>query len=117
LPVSDPVSARLLTYHVVTDWVGTAVGIPANKVDVSRKFNGAPPAGYGFNQGRYLQMCDEITATLAVSSGRSFKLNGTWRLSHINDDIGVFINAVALQILAAKLTPAGMAAHEWAMGA
>jgi hypothetical protein len=117
LPVSDPVSARVLTYHVVTNWVAKAVGLQSGAdVEVSRKFVGAPTAGYDFDDGQYIKMCNEITHELVVTSGRSFTLDGPWRLQHENDEIASYINAVALKMLAGHLTPAGIAAHEWAMG-
>ena len=118
MPVSDPVGARVLTYHVVTNWIAKAVpGLSSGAdVDVSRKFGPAPPAGYSFSNGQYIKMCGEITHELVVASGRSFTLEGPWRLKHQNDEIASYIAAVALKMLAGSLTPAGVAAHEWAMG-
>lgn len=115
MPVTDPTKARLLVYNVVVNWVGPAVGIPSSRVNVSRTFQGAPPAGYGFNEGRFLQMCDQITATITNTSGRALKLPGQWRVNHEGDVIAVFIDAVALRLIAAPMTPSGVRAHQFAM--
>jgi hypothetical protein len=115
MPVTDPTSARILVYNVVVTWVGPKVNLPPNKVDVSLTFMDAPPGGYQFNEGMFLSMCDEITPVLAVASGRALKLPGPWRVKHEHDAINVFINEVALRLLAAPLTPAGVSAHNWAL--
>lgn len=115
MAITNPTNARVLVYNVVVDWVGGAVGIAANKVDVSRTFRGAPAAGYGFTEGRFLQMCDQITPTLTVASGRALKLPGTWRVNHEDDAIDVFIDGVALRLMAASMTPLGIRSHAFAM--
>lgn len=115
MTVIDPFNARILVYHTVVNWVGPAVGLPPQKVNVSRTFVDAPTKGYGFNEGRYLQMCDQISAALTISSGRLLKLPGTWRLKHEQDDIATFINEVAILLLAAPATAVGKAAHSWLM--
>jgi hypothetical protein len=80
MAITDPSVARVLVYNVVVHWVGDAVNLPPNRIDVSRTFQGAPPAGYGFNEGRFLQMCDQITPKLSVAAGRALKLPGSWRV-------------------------------------
>jgi hypothetical protein len=116
MPVTNPASARIIVYNVVVTWVGNAVGIPGNKVDVSRTFTDPPSGGYGFDEGRYLQMCDEITGTISVAAGRSLKLPGNWRLQHEHDAIQNFIDATAIRLMAASMTPTGVRAHEYTMG-
>lgn len=115
MPVTDPTSARILVYNVVVDWVAKQVNVPAKNIDVTRTFTDNPPAGYGFSEGNYLRMCDEITDPITVAAGRALSLPGAWRLSHENDAIAGFIDAVALRLIAAPLTPAGVSAHTWAM--
>jgi hypothetical protein len=102
-------------YNVVVDWVGNAVNLPPNRIDVSRTFGGAPPAGYGFDEGRYLQICDEIIPKLSLAAGRALKLPGNWRVQHEKDAINTFIDAVALRLMAAPMTPLGVKAHAFAM--
>ena len=113
MPITDPTKARLLVYNVVVNWVATAVGVPASRVNVSRTFKGAPSGGYGFDEGRFIQMCDKITPAIAVPSGRPLKLPGKWRVDHEADAIAVFIDAVAVKLLAAPLTASGARAHEF----
>lgn len=115
MAITDPSVARVLVYNVVVHWVGDAVNLPPNRIDVSRTFQGAPPAGYGFNEGRFLQMCDQITPKLSVAAGRALKLPGSWRVQHEQDAIDVFIDGVALRLMAAPLTPLGLKAHAFAM--
>jgi len=47
--------------------------------------------------------------------GRSLKLSGAWRIKHQNDVIADYINAVAIQLMAAPMTPAGRNSLVWAM--
>jgi hypothetical protein len=115
MAITDPSVARVLVYNVVVDWVGNAVNLPPNRIDVSRAFQGAPPDGYGFNEGRFLQMCDQIIPKLSLASGRALKLPGTWRVQHENDAINTFIDAVALRLMSAAMTPLGVRAHSFAM--
>jgi hypothetical protein len=90
LSVSDPVSARVFIYHTVTNWLAKAVGPSSGAdVDVSQKFGGAP---YYFDDGQYIKMYNAITRELVVTSGRSFALDGPWRLQHQNDEIATYIN-------------------------
>lgn len=114
MPITDKPKAVKLVYSVVVTWVGTAVGIPPSKVNVSRTFKGAPAGGYGFNEGRFLQMCDEITPTIAISSGRKLTLPGKFRVDNEDDDVATFINNVADRLLAAPLSATGVRAHEFA---
>jgi hypothetical protein len=107
MAITDPSVARVLVYNVVVDWVGNAVNLPPNRIDVSRAFQGAPPDGYGFNEGRFLQMCDQIIPKLSLASGRALKLPGTWRVQHENDAINTFIDAVALRLMSAAMTRSG----------
>jgi hypothetical protein len=113
MPISDPTAARLLVYNVVVNWVGGAVGIPPTRVNVARTFKGAPTGGYGFNEGRFLQMCDEITPSIAIPAGRALKLPGKFRVDHEDDVIAVFIDAVATRLLASPLTASGARAHQF----
>ncbi|WP_298257295.1 hypothetical protein [Bradyrhizobium sp.] len=115
MPITDPAAARVLVYNIVVDWVGDAVNLAPDQVDVSRTFQGAPPAGYGFDEGRFLQMCDEIAPKLSLASGRVLKLPGNWRVQHENDAINTFIDAVALRLMASSMTPLGIKAHAFAM--
>jgi hypothetical protein len=115
VPITDPTAARLLVYNVVVNWVASAVGLSGRQLDVSKTFMGAPTGGYGFNEGRFLQMCDQITVTLSNSSGRSLRLSGALRVSNEADDIQTFINNAALALIAAPLTRTGRAAHAWVM--
>jgi hypothetical protein len=115
MPVTDPNSARVLVYNVVVGWLASAVNLPQTSIDVSRKFMGAPTGGYGLNEGRFLQMCDDITAALNNATARTLKLPGQWRVQHENDVISAFINAVAVKLIAASMTAAGQKAHTWAM--
>jgi hypothetical protein len=115
MPVSDPTSARVLVYNAVVPWVAQQVGIAANTVDVSRTFVAAPPNGYDFDQGGYLRMCDQITVSITNAAQRTLTLPGPWRVEHENDVIATFINAVAVLLIAAPLTPTGISAHTWAM--
>ncbi len=90
MSVSDPVSARVFIYHTVTNWLAKAVGPSSGAdVDVSQKFVGAP---YYFDDGQYIKMCNAIARELVVTSGRSFALDGPWRLQHQNDEIATYIN-------------------------
>lgn len=113
--VSDPTAARILVYNVVVQWVARAVNLPPSSVNVSRTFVDAPSGGYGFTEGRYLQMCGAITEDLIRTSGRSLTLPPGWRVQHEGDAIATFINAVAVRLVAGKLTPAGLSAFNWAI--
>ncbi len=115
MAITDPSVARVLVYSVVVDWVGGAVNLPPNKIDVSRSFEGAPPNGYGFNEGRFLQMCDQIIPKLTLASGRALRLPGSWRVQHEQDAINTYIDAVALRLMAAQMTPLGVKSHAFAM--
>jgi hypothetical protein len=115
MPISDPTSARILVYNVVVSWVAKKVNTTPSNIDVSRTFVDNPGDGYGFDEGGYLKMCDEIAVTISTASGRPFNLPGTWRLQNENDTIGDFINAAALRLIAAPLSPAGVKAHAWMM--
>jgi hypothetical protein len=118
VPVTDPTSARVLVYNIVVDQVAKFVGgISPKDVDVSRTFVDADPAGYNYSHGGYRQMCAAITDPIATTSGRAFTLPGPWQEQHLNDSIATFINAAALRLIAAPLSPAGVSAHAWAMGA
>ena len=85
------------------------------QIKVGRKFAGPPPDGYGQTKGAFLTMCDEISATLSAVTGRALKLSGAWRIKHQNDVIADFINAVAVALMAAPMTPAGRTSLIWAM--
>ncbi len=113
MPISDPTSARILVYNVVVHWVSQQTD--AATIDISRTFVDDPPEGYGFDQGEYLNMCDEITSTISKTTARSFVLPGAWRLDHQQDSIGDFINQAAIVLIAAPLSPPGVQAHTWAM--
>jgi hypothetical protein len=115
MPGNDPMAAQILVYSVVVEWVAAAVHIDSKDVDDDRKFSGNPPAGYGFDEGQFLKMCDEITPTLIKASGRALKLPGKWRVAHEDDSIGDFVTATAVAVLAAPLTPLSVQAHSWAM--
>jgi len=116
MPVTDPASARILVYNVVVAWVAKQTNNAANTIDVARTFVDNPPDGYGFSDGGYLQMCDGIIEPITTVSGRALKLPGAWRVKHKQDKIADFINATAVQLISAPLTPAGVSAHTWAMG-
>jgi hypothetical protein len=115
MPTSDPTSTRILVYNVVVEWVGRAVNLQPDHVETDRTFQGASPNGYDFNEGRFLQMCDQITVTLISASGRKLRLPGKWRVAHEQDKIAQFINAVAVRLIAAPLNNLGVEAHAWAM--
>ncbi len=114
MSATNPAAARILVYNVVVSWVGDAVGIPARRVSVSRTFKGSPTGGYGFNEGRFLQMCDEISVTISISSGRMLRLPGGWRVEHEDDVIAVFIDAVARKLLTSPISARGVRAREFA---
>jgi hypothetical protein len=114
MPITDPSRARILVYNVVVDWVGTAVGLPPSRVNVARTFKGSPPAGYGFSEGRFLQMCDQIAPKLSLAAGRSLKLPGQWRVQHENDAINAFIEAGAVRLMAAPMSALGVKARTFA---
>jgi hypothetical protein len=116
MSASDPTSIRITVFNVVVDWIATKVNTSPSKIDVSRTFVDNPPGGYGFSEGMYLEMCDEITPAIVRSSGRALKLPGNWRVQHEKDAISDFINAVAIRVIAAPLTSTGVKAHKWAMG-
>jgi hypothetical protein len=118
VPVTDPTSARVLVYNIVVAQIAKSVGgISPGDVDVSRTFVDAPPGGYGYSHGGYRQMCGAITDPIATTSGRAFTLPGPWQEQHEPDSIAAFINAAALRLIAAPLSPAGVSAHTWVMGA
>ncbi|NPU65455.1 hypothetical protein HL667_10665 [Bradyrhizobium sp. 83012] len=110
----DELEARVLVYNIVVSWIGRAVGIAPKRVNVSRGFGGAPPAGYGFNEGMYIRMCEEITPSIAAASGRAFTLPGKWRLDHASRSIGVFINDAAGRLLQSRETATAKYAREYA---
>ena len=62
-----------------------------------------------------MTMCDEISASLSVATGRALALSTAWRIKHKDDVIADFINAVATLLLSARVTPAGMKSIAWAM--
>jgi hypothetical protein len=114
MPITDPTGARLLVYNTVVDWLMS--GPPElPSVDVGRTFMGPPPGGYDLDEGLFLQMCDAITASLVKAAQRTFTLDGAWRVQHEQDVISTFINAVAILLIAAPMTPLGKQGHIWAM--
>lgn len=113
MPISDPISARILVYNTVVDWMAKKKDLP--RVEVGRTFMGPPPGGYGFSEGAFLQMCDDITDSLRAATQRKLTLSGPWRVQHERDVISAFMNAVAVLLIAGAMTPAGRDAHTWAM--
>jgi hypothetical protein len=115
MPVSSATSARVLVYNAVVEWLGPRVGLPPNKIDVTRKFAGPPPGGYGQTGGSFMTMCNDISATLSVMAGKKLTLTNPWRVAHQGDVIAVFINAVAVLLIAAPMSPTGKKSLTWAM--
>jgi hypothetical protein len=115
MPVSSGTNARVIVYNTVVNWLAPKVNLAPAQIRVGRKFAGPPPDGYGQIAGAFLTMCDQISATLSECTGRSLKLSGAWRIKHQNDVIADYINAVAIQLMAAPMTPAGRNSLVWAM--
>jgi len=115
MPVTDPMGARILVYNTVADWLaGPPVNL-AQSVETGRTFIGGPPGGYGLTEGNFLRMCDDISVLLSKATQRTLTLTGQWRVQHERDVLSTFMNAVAVELLAAQLTPGGKDAHAWAM--
>ena len=115
MTITDPMKARVLVYNIVVNWVGTAVNISPSQVDVSRTFSQAPSDGYGFTPGGFNKMCEEVTPQIVVASGRALNLPPKFRHDHAGDAIAVFIDAVALKLMAAAMTASGIRAHQFVM--
>jgi hypothetical protein len=115
MSATDPTGTRLLVYHAVLNYFAPKVGLQPDQIDTSRTFKDAPPQGYGQKPGAFKTMCQTITGTLQQSTGRNFTLSDTWQLANQGDTISAFINAVAVQLLSAKLSPTGKKALLWSM--
>lgn len=116
MPISDPSSARVLVFNTVVPWIAEHVGLPTTSVDVGRSFSAAPPDGYSIDAGEFDGMCDEIAVDLTKASQRDLRWPANFKSDHQDDEIAAFINTVAVLLIAAPLTPTGVAAHTWAMG-
>jgi len=115
MPVSSGTNARVLVYNTVVNWLAPRVNLAPAQIRVERKFAGPPPGGYGQVKGAFLTMCDDVSEKLSETTGRALRLSGAWRIKHQNDVIAVFINAVAVALMAAPMTPAGKKSLVWAM--
>ncbi len=113
--MSSGTDARVTVYNTVVNWLARKVRLKPSQIRVGRTFSGKPPDGYGQVQGSFMTMCDEISATLSVTTGRALTLPTAWRIKHKDDVIADFINAVAALLLSARLTPAGVKSIAWAM--
>jgi hypothetical protein len=113
--ISSGTNARVIVYNTVVNWLAPKVNLAPAQIRVERKFAGPPPDGYGQVRGAFLTMCDEISAALSECTGRALKLSGAWRIKHQDDVIADFINAVAIALMAAPMTPSGRKSLVWAM--
>jgi hypothetical protein len=115
MPVSSGTNACVIVYNTVVNWLGPRVKIPPAQIKVDRSFAGAPPGGYGQTTGAYMTMCDDISLSLSVTTGRKVVLSGGWRIKHQGDQIADFITAVAIVLMAAGVSASGLKALNWAI--
>ena len=64
-------NARSIAYHVVADWLSQKTGIPGTDIDITKKFD-----DYGLTDGAWLDMCNDITATINRATSRAMILDG-----------------------------------------
>jgi len=110
---TDP---RILVYQAVVNWLARqkVVRRPEN-VRVGPSFAGDPSAEYRQTRMEFRRMCDELSASLSVATGRKLSLSVPWRAKHEGDVISVFMSALAVELAAAPMSPAGRKSLEWVL--
>ena len=113
MTVSSLNEAQVLAYRVVVTYVGECIRRPPRSVNDRRTLTGASPKGYQFTSQGYNTLCDRISSSLSVASGRRVTLPLSWREKHFDDTISDFAAAVADRILASRQTPLAERAVAW----
>ena len=105
--------ARRAVYHDVVSWVAEKTRRKPEDIDVSKKFSDPP---YRITKGGFDRMCKDICSSLSTSTGREISLPKDWVIQHRQDQIGVFITNVAIELLAAPMNSLGRASLRWVIG-
>jgi hypothetical protein len=110
----DQIDIRATVYNTVVGWLAKKLDCKPHDVRVGRSLSAPPPDGYGQIKGSFRTMCDQISATLSLTTGRALTLPTAWRIKHQNDSVTDFISAVALLLTDARVTRTGKASLAWA---
>lgn len=112
MPENIGEGARRLVFHAVVQWVADKTKRRPQDIDVSKKFSDPP---YRITKGAFDRMCKDVSADLSIQSGRALVLSRQWVMNHRADIIGVFINIVARELLAAPMNSLGRMSLTWTM--
>jgi hypothetical protein len=112
MPENIGEGTRRLVFHAVVQWVADKTKRRPEDIDVSKKFSEPP---YRMTKGAFDSMCKDVSTSLSVQSGRALVLSRQWVMDHRDDIIGVFINKVARELLAAPMNKLGRVSLEWTM--
>jgi hypothetical protein len=102
-------------YQAVVNWLAPRVNARPQDIRVGRTFAGQPPAGYGQKRTEFRTMCDDLSKSLSQATGRVLTLSIPWRNKHQSDVLSDFMAAVAVELGAARMSPAGKKSLEWVL--